>query len=44
MAAVQLQVDVDEALACLRAHAWSQGRPLGEVAADVVARRIRFDA
>jgi hypothetical protein len=43
MVAVQLEVDVDEALACLRAHAWSQGRPLGEVAADVVARRIRFD-
>ncbi|HWC38099.1 MAG TPA: GAF and ANTAR domain-containing protein [Acidimicrobiales bacterium] len=44
MVAVQLEVDVDEALACLRAHAWSQGRPLGEVAADVVARRISFDA
>jgi hypothetical protein len=44
MVAVQLEVDVDEALACMRAHAWSQGRPLGEVAADVVARRITFDA
>jgi hypothetical protein len=44
MVAVQLQVDVDEALACLRANAWSQGRPLGDVAADVVDRRIRFEA
>lgn len=44
MVAVQLRVDVDEALACLRAHAWSQGRPLGDVSADVVERRIRFEA
>lgn len=44
MLAVQLQVGVDEALAYLRAYAWSHGRPLGEVSVDVVERRLRFDS
>jgi AmiR/NasT family two-component response regulator len=43
MVSVQLQVGIEEALAILRAHAWASGRPLVGVAADVVARRLRFD-
>lgn len=43
MVAVQLQVGVDQALAYLRAYAWSHSRPLGEVSIDVVERRLRFD-
>lgn len=42
MISVQLGVSVQEALLCLRAHAYGSERPLGEVAADVVARRLRF--
>jgi hypothetical protein len=44
MVAVQLEVDVGEALVRLRAHAFGNGRHLADVAADVVARRLRFDA
>lgn len=40
---VQLGVSVGEALLRLRAYAFSQGRPLNEVAEDVVARRLRFN-
>ncbi|MEU9955793.1 ANTAR domain-containing protein [Streptomyces sp. NPDC050982] len=43
MISVQLGVTMEEALLRLRAHAYSSGRPLGEVADDVVARRLRFD-
>lgn len=39
---VQLGVTVGEALVRLRAYAFSEGRPLNEVAEDVVARRLRF--
>ncbi|MGC9543489.1 ANTAR domain-containing protein [Streptomyces sp. UG1] len=42
MISVQLDVPLAEALVRLRAHAYSTGRPLGEVARDVVARRLRF--
>lgn len=42
MIAVQLEVDMAEALARLRAHAFTGDAPLSEVAADVVARRLRF--
>jgi hypothetical protein len=35
-------VSVGEALVRLRAHAFAHDRPLGAVAADVVARRLRF--
>ncbi|MCP2254791.1 GAF domain-containing protein [Prauserella aidingensis] len=42
MIAVQLGVGVAEALARLRAHAFTSETPLNEVAADVVARRLRF--
>lgn len=40
MVAVQLAVPVDEALARLRAYCYADGRPIGEVAADIVARRL----
>jgi hypothetical protein len=43
MISVQLGVTVEEALLRLRAHAYSSERPLGEVADDVVARRLRFN-
>ncbi|MHA5054666.1 ANTAR domain-containing protein [Streptomyces sp. SD15] len=40
--AVQLGVGIDEAFVRLRAHAYMQGRRLADVAADVVAHRLRF--
>jgi GAF domain-containing protein len=43
MISVQLGVSLAEALVRLRAHAWSGDRLLADVAADVVARRLRFD-
>ena len=42
MVLVQLGVTAEEALLRLRAHAFGTGRPLGEVAADVVTRRLSF--
>ncbi|WP_175551741.1 GAF and ANTAR domain-containing protein [Geodermatophilus amargosae] len=42
MVAVQLDVDVADALRALRAHAWAHDRAIGDVAGDVVARRLRF--
>ena len=42
MVSVQLGVSVTEALIRLRAHAFSHDRPLDEVAADVVARKLRL--
>jgi hypothetical protein len=42
MIAAQLDVSVADALVRLRAHAFADDRPLAEVAADVVARRLRF--
>lgn len=42
MAAVQLDVSLDEAFVRLRAHAFATDRPLRQVAADVVARRLRL--
>jgi hypothetical protein len=42
MVAVQLGVGLDEAFVRLRAHAFSDGRSLREIAQDVVARRLRF--
>ncbi len=44
MVSVQLDVDLADALVRLRAHAFSQGLSVDEVAADVVARRLRFSA
>jgi hypothetical protein len=39
---VQLEVGIDEAFVRLRAYAYTQGRRLPDVAADVVAHRLRF--
>jgi hypothetical protein len=43
MIAAQLNVPMTEAFARLRARAFTDHRPLAELAADVVARRLRFD-
>lgn len=43
MVSVQLAVGIGDALARLRAHAYAEDRTLSAVAADVVARRLRFD-
>ena len=39
---LQLGVPTDEAFLMLRARAFALGRPLVDVATDVVARRLRF--
>lgn len=44
MVQVQLGVSLAEAMARLRAHSYAQGRPLSDVAADVVARRMVFES
>lgn len=43
MISAQLEVSQAEALIRLRAHAYSHRRGLADVAAEVVARRLRFD-
>jgi hypothetical protein len=43
MILVQLDVGLEEAVAALRARAYAADRPVGDVAADVVTRRVRFD-
>jgi hypothetical protein len=42
MISVQLGVDLEEALVRLRAHAFAAGAGLGDVASDVVSRKLRF--
>lgn len=42
MLTVQLGVGIEEAFVRLRAYAYTHGRRITEVAADVVARRLRF--
>jgi hypothetical protein len=42
MVAAQLEVSVTDALAALRAYAFTRGRRLGDVATDVLERRIRL--
>ncbi|MBB6436094.1 GAF and ANTAR domain-containing protein [Streptomyces candidus] len=42
MVSVQLGMPLNAALLHLRAHAYSHNTPLGDVAEDVVARRLRF--
>lgn len=44
MVSAQLDISVGQALIRLRAHAFGNDRSLTEVARDVVARRLRFDA
>jgi hypothetical protein len=43
MLSVQLGASVTEALIRLRAYAFARGLPLGDVAEDVVARRLRME-
>ena len=43
MISVQLGVSLEEALARLRAHAFASSAALGDVASEVVSRRLRFD-
>ena len=43
MISVQLGVSLVDALARLRAHAFADSTGIGEIAGDVVARRLRFD-
>jgi hypothetical protein len=43
MIMIQLALPPEAALSRLRASAFVQGRPIDEVAHDVVARRLRFD-
>jgi hypothetical protein len=43
MVSVQLGITVADGLLRLRARAFAEGRPLADVAADVVTRRIRLD-
>jgi AmiR/NasT family two-component response regulator len=42
MVMIQLGVSLAEAMSRLRAHAFAQERRLGDVARDVVARRLEF--
>jgi AmiR/NasT family two-component response regulator len=42
MVMVQLGVTIEQAFVLLRARAFSTGRPLQDVAVDVVERRLRF--
>lgn len=43
-ASVQARVVVDDAMSLLRAHAFAHDRTLNDVATDVLAGRLRFDA
>ena len=43
MVMVQLRSSLAEALARMRAYAYAHDRPLRDIAADVVARHLRFD-
>lgn len=44
MVSAQLEIGIAQALIRLRAHAFGHERLLADVAADVVGRRLRFDA
>jgi hypothetical protein len=43
MVMIQLGVSLAEAMSRLRAHAYAHERRLGDVARDVVARRLEFE-
>jgi GAF domain len=43
MVSVQLDISIAEALVRLRAAAFASGRPVDEIAQDVIARRISFE-
>jgi hypothetical protein len=42
MVLAQAEVTIEQAFLMLRARAFAEGRSLAELAADVVARRVRF--
>ena len=42
MLSEQLEIPIGDALVRLRAHAYAEGRPIHDVASDVVARRLRI--
>jgi hypothetical protein len=42
MVAAQLGVNMTDALAALRAHAYARGRRLSDLATDVLARKVRL--
>jgi hypothetical protein len=44
MVSVQLGTSLTDAMARLRAHAYVEDRTLGDVARDVVARKLSFDS
>jgi len=41
--AAQLDVSLDQAFVRMRAHAFASGRPLGDIADEVIARRLRLE-
>ena len=43
MLMVDLGVSIEEAAARLRGHAYAEGRPIGDVAQDIVAGKLRLD-
>jgi len=43
MVMVDLGVGVDEAMARLRAHAYAEGRPIADIARDIVAGKLTLD-
>ncbi len=43
MISVQAEMSVGDAMALLRASAFAEDRPIGDIASDVVAGRLRFD-
>jgi hypothetical protein len=42
MVAIQLSIPVEEALLRIRAHAFANAEPVGRIASDIVARRLRL--
>jgi hypothetical protein len=44
MVMVQLGVNIEVAMVRLRSHAFASGRPTGDVARDIVRRRLRLEA
>lgn len=42
MVSIQLKIPIAEAMVRIRAHAFAEGRQIGEVAREIVARRLRL--
>ena len=43
MVSKQLEITITDALVRLRAHAYARGRPINDVARDVVRRQLRIE-